>query len=214
MKFIEIVRKHCREKYKTSPIKLPYEKDFLIADWASAFQAFNDGSIQDRRLYESGKWFFKRFEILDKEISTLCYEDTQRNMIRLQVGLINWECKQGNLGFENYLESDNKGTTISEISEFSAYTEGLIDSLRYSIAKVQRENFLDNTATNFNNWIDNSRKVSIVYNCLLSCFRDCLWNNWFVNSIEVEGEDIDIIQTSKNYIEEYYKINLHNLSSG
>jgi hypothetical protein len=214
MSFIEIVRKHCREKYKKSPIKLPYEENFSIAHWASTFRACNDGSIQDRRLYEAGRWFYKRFEILKRKTSALYSKELPKNVTRLQVGLINWDCKQAELSFNNYMESNkDRGISIADMSDSSAYIEGLINASRYSIAKALREQCNSascpaNTVNIFDDWLDINKEISILYNGISSLFQECLWNDWYIISTTEENNDIDIIQPSNLNTIENYHINL------
>jgi hypothetical protein len=211
MSFLKIIR----DKYgdKKSSIKCPNQQGFSLSHWRLTFQTYNNRSNEDRKLYEAGLWFHKRFELIRNELKEIYYEDTKENLIRFQVGSLNWDIKkiiEENLFFD--ISDQTQSLSISRSVERASDYEHFIDSARFplrDVLKQRRKNdSRSHTQKDLFTWLKKTREISILYHCLEDRFNSCLWNEWYIENIGTENEEFDLIRPIDHQKEIIFKINL------
>jgi hypothetical protein len=215
MSFLKIVR----DKYgdKKSSIKCPNQQGFSLSHWKLTFQTYNRSS-EDRKFYEAGLWFHKRFELIRNELKEISYKDTKENLIRFQVGSLNWDikkCVKNNLFFD--ISSQAESMSISRSIERASDYENLIDSARFPLSDVLKQKGKSTSMSCIESalftWLNKTREVSILYHGLENLFNACLWNEWYIEQQNTEIGNIDLLRPIdyQKYI--IFKINLNRFKS-
>lgn len=198
------------EQVRGGAIRWPVQRGFDLADWEAAFQRVGDPSKADTQLYEDGRWFFGKCELVrqklsEKDLSGISIEDR----IRIICGIANHHyLLAGHESMSRLIKkTEKKGyhmveDTLQLRSENSAGVEthivggleGFIDGLRFPLRVfLSKEEPTDTTlgddapvpadfvvATALGEYYDRFEKY----------WSHCLWNKWSV----VKEAEFDLIR--------------------
>lgn len=185
-----------RVRSRNLPPKQPTQKEFSIEQWNKEFSSIKFPSIEDKRLYQAGLWFNKRFEEIRNHFDALRkYDDQFENLIRFQIGAINFSLHKSLKDlFEPYINVNlNQSQSFSSIScrETTNLTEVTITAARLSLSEIFKlkrshkdctSNKKDNSEELLKNWINSTISIAIFYDELATFWLDCVWNDWYVDT--------------------------------
>ena len=188
--FIEAV-----QQSKESKIKLPNQTEFNSRHWSNYFRASKSRTNAEQRLYKAGLWFYEHSKSLrnqtDRVFNNLLSTGLNENLLRLQVGMINFRASKMSSNsleelFINVATKKSKHLSITEASELSRSLESFVTAARYPIAKTAKEltkahNQEKNEVYGVLDLLNSAINLGESYNLLEIFWNECLWNSWYID---------------------------------
>lgn len=177
--------------------------------WRSAFINNNDGSYEDRRIYEAGVFFDTRLKIIRDQFNHIVIPGSKNLSIKYLVGYLNLQNSYGEIK-EKEAIFQKKGFDITEVLKYQSESESLIEASRYPINEMLNSAQIniseDVSLDNILSFLE-KRRTSILYHGFEKLFNKCLWEGYFVEQHDSNKQEIDVIKPSNKREIERYEIN-------
>jgi len=205
------------EAVQQGVIKQPTQVGFTSKAWVKYFNSCKSRSDEDQRVFESGLWFFERFEAVRSKLLQFPDPALDRDKIKcMYVGMVNRDYAViNNASQDDLLSKEDKNITTSEMIErrlpigpdgYPVYIRGAIESevsgIRYPLSETFRAG-LEPTSSPYQHPSDLQTlhnllarvNLAILYDNLSDYWEECLWNGW---SITVDNKKDAIVPPASN----------------
>lgn len=198
-------------------VKHPTQVGFTSKAWVEYFNSCKSRSDEDQRVFDSGLWFFERFEAVRSKLSKFPDPALDRDKIKcMYVGMVNRDYAIiDNVSQDDLLSEEDKIITTGEMIERrlpigpGGYPVRVIDviesevsGIRYPLSKTFRAG-MEPASSPYQHPSDLQTlhnllarvNLAILYDNLSGYWEECLWNGW---SITVDNKKDAIVPPASN----------------
>jgi hypothetical protein len=191
-----------RGAVRAGKVRGPQQIGFDLGNWSRAFTEFNDGSQEDLRLFQSGKWFADEFAQVRKitQFALAEFAVTEEVQKLSLVGYSIWTWLELRRQIEDHMQHIGSDISIADLQRVplqsafyseanpTALIESLVDGLRFPLSAPINQGS-DKRQVSGLGKLKALQKLALAgqhYHVLEQCWLDCIWNDYFVRESKKE----------------------------